>query len=148
MQSRERFQSAAIAVTLSVATLSAGCGGFGGSQQIVKPGLSCVDDSSTCVSRRKAALQELVNRPDRSWIQERPTAHAYASGVRLFALRKKKSELTCAELKHGQQEAKRAPAVLGSAGGKNLSAGQISRGKMLAVEVSRDLSREIKRRCS
>ncbi len=148
MQSRNRARHIPKGLLCILTVLVAGCGGFNGSQQIVRPGLTCVDDSPTCVNRRQAALRELVNRSDRGWIKDRPNAHAYASGVRLFAFKKKKSELTCSELKHGHQEAKRAPTVLGSVGGKDLSPSQISRGKLLAAEVSRDLSREIKRRCS
>ena len=66
--------------------------------------------------------------------------------MRLFALKSKKKELTCDELAHGRNEADRAPGVLRGARG-NLTPAQVSRGIMLASEVSRELAAEMKRRC-
>lgn len=108
-------------------------------------GLSCVDDSSDCIAKRQNTLRSLVADNDRSWIRAHAPAEAYASGVRLFALKSKKKELTCDELAHGKNEADRAPGVLRSA--SNLTPAQVSRGIMLASEVSRELGAEMKRRC-
>jgi hypothetical protein len=108
-------------------------------------GLTCVDDSSACVERRQRTLRYLVDDKDRSWIKAHAPAEAYASGVRLFALKSKKKELTCDELAQGRNEADRAPGVLRSA--NNLTPAQVSRGIMLASEVSRELAAEMKRRC-
>lgn len=110
-------------------------------------GLSCVDDSLDCISRRKATLSYMTNDPARAWVRQPPTAHAYASGVRLFAFKKKKSELTCDELKIGSNEAANAPKILRGPGASSLSPAQVSRGTLLAAEVARDLRRELKRRC-
>jgi hypothetical protein len=108
-------------------------------------GLTCVDDSSDCVAQRQRTLKYLVDDRDRTWVKAHAPAEAYASGVRLFALKSKKKELTCDELASGRNEADRAPAVLRAAG--NLTPAQVSRGIMLASEVSRDLAAEMKRRC-
>jgi hypothetical protein len=110
-------------------------------------GLTCVDDSPDCVDRRQKTLRYLVDDKDRAWIAAHPPPEAYASGVRLFALKNKKKDLTCEELAHGREEADRAPTVLRGPEGSNLTPAQKSRGIMLASEVSRELSAEIKRRC-
>jgi hypothetical protein len=108
-------------------------------------GLTCVDDSSDCVAKRQRTLRYLVDDNDRGWVKAHAPAEAYASGVRLFALKSKKKDLSCDELAHGRGEADRAPAVLRSA--NNLTPAQVSRGIMLASEVSRELGAEMKRRC-
>lgn len=108
-------------------------------------GLTCVDDSSDCIAKRQRTLRYLVDDNDRSWIRAHAPAEAYASGVRLFALKSKKKELSCDELASGKGEADRAPGVLRSA--NNLTPAQVSRGIMLASEVSRELGAEMKRRC-
>ena len=108
-------------------------------------GLTCVDDSSDCVAKRQRTLRYLVDDQDRAWVKAHAPAEAYASGVRLFALKSKKKELTCDELAHGRNEADQAPSVL--RGASNLTPAQVSRGIMLAGEVSRELAAEMKRRC-
>jgi len=110
-------------------------------------GLDCVDDSPECVQKRKTTLGYMMNDTSRAWVRQAPSAHAYASGVRLFAFRKKKSDLTCDELKIGSSEASNAGTILRGPQGNSLSPAQISRGLILAVEVDRDLRRELKRRC-
>jgi hypothetical protein len=113
-----------------------------------RAGLSCVDDSPACVSRRQATLQSMLADSSHKWVRETPTPRAHASGVRLFAFRRKKAELSCAELAHGRREAEAAPKVLRGAlrGEQGLSAAQISRASMLAAEVGRELGAEIRRR--
>jgi hypothetical protein len=110
-------------------------------------GLTCIDDSPDCVDRRQKTLRYLVDDKDRAWIAAHPPPEAYASGVRLFALKNKKKDLTCDELVRGRDEADRAPGVLRGPDGVNLTPAQKSRGIMLASEVSRELGAEIKRRC-
>jgi hypothetical protein len=121
------------------------CGGseYGGPSS----GLTCVDDSPDCVSRRQRTLRYLVEDNDRTWVKAHAPPAAYASGVRLFALKRKKTELTCDELAHGHNEAQKAPGILRGPGGSGLTPAQISRGVILASEVARELSAEIKRRC-
>jgi hypothetical protein len=82
----------------------------------------------------------------RSWVREAPTPKAHASGVRLFAFRSTKAELSCAELVHGREEAEAAPKAL--KGQQGLSPAQISRASLFAAEVGKELGAEIrKRRC-
>lgn len=126
--------------------LLTGCAVSSAPEIAPQAGLSCVDDSFECVSRRKKTLETLVSDPQRTWVKQQPTPEAYASGVRLFAYKKKKKELKCDELEHGRKEADGAAASLKSAGSL-LTPAQVSRGRMFAAEVSRELSSEINRRC-
>ena len=109
-----------------------------------RTGLSCVDDSAECVQRRQATLKAMLSEKDKGWVKEPASAHAHASGVRLFAFRSKKAELTCEELAHGRREADGAPKTLKSTQG--LSPAQISRASMFAAEVSRELTTEMRKR--
>ena len=109
-----------------------------------KAGLSCIDDSARCVGQREATLKAMLADKDRTWVKEAPTAHAHASGVRLFAFRATKAALSCEQLAHGRREAEAAPKALkGHAG---LSPAQVSRATLFAAEVQRELAREMKRR--
>lgn len=110
-------------------------------------GMSCLDDSPHCVSERQTALRHMVTRTDRHWIREPATVQSYASGVRLFAFKTKKKELTCDELQIGKREADGAARTLRGPSGSGLTPAQISRGVILSEEVSRELAREHTRRC-
>ena len=110
-------------------------------------GLSCVDDSKPCVDQRMATLRVMMADRDRRWVHEPATPHAYASGVRLFAFKGRKKELTCTELAIGKREADAGPTVLKSQAANGLTPAQVSRGTMLAGEVSRELSMEMRKRC-
>lgn len=109
-------------------------------------GLACVDDSVECISHRQATLRHMVDDKSRSWIKESPTPEAYASGVRLFAYKTKKKELTCEELSRGKLEADTARTSLASLGSR-LTPAQVARSAMLAGEVGRELQNESNRRC-
>ena len=109
--------------------------------------LSCVDDSSRCLAARQRALKALMADDRRAWLRQRPSASAYASGVRLFAMKKGMGGYTCQELAMAASEARAAPGVLRGPEGRHLTPGQISRGAMLGDEVARDLAREQKKRC-
>jgi hypothetical protein len=130
----------AIVLALPVAA----CSGLG--VEDTKAGFSCVDDSPECVGQRQTALNALLTTQDRSWIKEPATPQAHASGVRLFALRARKAELSCDELAHGRREAEGAPKALKGASGQGLTPAQISRASMFATEVSKELSAEMRRR--
>lgn len=110
------------------------------------PRADCVDDSPPCVEARGAALKQMLADPKRSWVHEPASAHSYAAGVRLFAFRSRKRELTCDELAHGKREADAAPASLSGPYSGGLSPAQKSRGTMLAAEVSKELAVEMRRR--
>jgi hypothetical protein len=131
---------------LLLAGISAACSGPELTADPGPAGLSCVDDSPECVGRRQTALRQLVAAEDRAWVRQPATPAAYASGVRLFAFKAKKRELSCEELAHGRREADGAAGALKGAGA-GLTPAQVSRGTMLAAEVSRELGNELGRRC-
>lgn len=110
-------------------------------------GLACVDDSKECVDRRGNALRTMVADRNHTWVRQPATPAAYVSGVRLFAYKSRKQVLSCEELAHGKREADAAPAVLSGATASGLSPAHVSRSRMLAAEVSRELLTEMKKRC-
>jgi methylphosphotriester-DNA--protein-cysteine methyltransferase len=134
-----------VALALAVAA-EAGCSVSSGTDADARAGLRCVDDSPECISRRQTTLRHLESDQGRTWVKEPATPEAYASGVRLFAYKKKKTELTCDELAHGRREAEAARATLKGAG-STLTPAQIARGTMLASEVAKELQAEMGRRC-
>lgn len=138
---------AAVAAACGLGLLASACGGmFDGPE--TKSGLSCVDDSPECVQQRQSTLNSMLADKDRTWVKEPATPHAHASGVRLFAYRSRKKELSCEELAHGRREADSAAKSLRGPDGKGLSPAQISRATMFAAEVSKELSAEMRtRRC-
>ena len=129
-----------------VAALSACVGGNQPEIAGTRAGLACVDDSFECISKRKATLQAMVGDDARKWITEPATPAAYASGVRLFAFKSKKKDLSCDELARGHKEAEAGPSAL-KASGTGLTPAQVSRGAMLAHDVGRELQTEYNRRC-
>jgi hypothetical protein len=124
----------------SVADLSPDPGG--------RAGLACVDDSKNCIEQRTTALKSIMDDRERKWVKESATPEAYASGVRLFAFKARKKELTCEELVIGRREAEAAAVALRGPASARLTPAQVSRGVMLGAEVSRELTAELKRRCN
>jgi hypothetical protein len=113
-----------------------------------KAGLSCIDDTQECVERRQATLKAMLSDKERTWVKEPAGPLAHASGVRLFAFRSRKTELTCEELAVGRREADGAAKSLKGATNQGLSPAQISRASLFAAEVSKELTAEMrKRRC-
>jgi hypothetical protein len=124
--------------------MASACTGFGPSDP--RAGLSCIDDSPECVEQRQATLKSMLADQDRGWVREPTSAQAHASGVRLFAFRSRKKELSCEELAIGRREADSVPKSL--RGSKELSPAQIARASMFASEVSKELAAEMRsRRC-
>lgn len=111
------------------------------------PGLGCVDDSKHCIDQRQASLRALMTDRERRWVKEPATPSAYASGVRLFAFKTRKKEMTCEELAVGRREADAGPAILRGPGGAGLTPAQVSRGAMLSAEVAKELAGEMQKRC-
>jgi hypothetical protein len=130
-----------------MAALGLGACGTPAGDVIGSGGMSCVDDSQSCVAARGTALAALSNDKSRGWVRQPAPAAAYASGVRLFAFKQHKRVLTCDELAVGKREADAGPGVLRGPAGRGLAHSQIARGVILANEVSSELAREIKRRC-
>lgn len=141
-----RTRNSHLAAMCLAALLSACASGDPPEISTARAGLGCVDDSFECISQRKATLQAMVGDPARKWVKEPPSPAAYASGVRLFAFKNKKKDLSCEELAHGRKEAEAAPASLKSTG-TGLTPAQVSRGAMLAHDVGRELGNEYNRRC-
>lgn len=108
--------------------------------------IECLDDTAECIARRQGVVRQLSGDASRSWMKESPTPEAYASGVRLYAMKNKKRELSCDELQRGKLEADGAPNALRAASSR-LTPAQISRGIMFAGEVGRELNNEMGRRC-
>lgn len=131
---------------IALAGVAACSGGPGKSLGSPTAGLNCLDDSAECIAKRQATLKYFLSAPDRAWIRQRPDAAAYASGVRLFAYKRQMNQLSCSELKTGLSEANGASKTL-KAGRARLTPAQVSRGKLLAREVARQLQREHKKRC-
>lgn len=118
----------------------------GGLVDETRSSLTCLDDSNECVEQRQAALKSMIADKDRSWLKEPADAKAHASGVRLFAFRSQKGEMTCEELSYARKEAESAPKVMKASQG--LSPAQISRASLFAVEVNKELATEMrKKRC-
>lgn len=107
----------------------------------------CVDDSPACIAERQRTLKALLSDRERRWVREPANADSYAGGVRLFAFKTRKRELTCQELAAARREAEAGPTVLRGPGGRHLTPAQVSRGAMLSTEVSRELAGEMRRRC-
>jgi hypothetical protein len=107
----------------------------------------CIDDSPSCVKARQAELHVILSDKNKRWIHTPATADSYAGGVRLFAYKKRKRELSCTELAVAQREAEAGPAVLRGPAGKHLTPAQVSRGAMLSQEVAREMQKEMSRRC-
>ena len=141
------LQNATLAAVCGLGLLLTACGGlFDGGDP--KAGYSCLDDSPECVEQRQMRLKAMLADKDRAWVRDAPTPQAHASGVRLFAFRARKKELSCEELAHGRREADGAAKSLRGPDGQGLSPAQISRASMFAAEVSRELSTEMRaRRC-
>jgi len=141
------LQTIRLAGALCLAALSAAACASTELAQAPQTGTQCVDDSAHCIGSRQAALKAMMDDKGRTWIRQPPDARAYASGVRLFAFRGRKKELTCDELGIGKREADAAHGILRGPGGAGLTPAQVSRGSMLATEVGRELGVEITKRC-
>jgi len=68
-----------------------------------RAGLSCIDDTQDCVDQRQVTLKSMIGDQDRKWVRESATPQAHASGVRLFAFRSRKKEMSCEELAIGRR---------------------------------------------
>ena len=136
-----------LAAVAAAGLVAAACAGSQPPEMGSHAGLSCVDDSPECIGRRQATLRHMTSDHTRSWVRQPASAEAYASGVRMFAFKTKKKELTCDELAHGRREAEAAPAVLRGPAGKGLTTPQVARGIMFALDVGREVGTEIGRRC-
>jgi hypothetical protein len=143
----DAFRRAQLFGVAGVALFLAGCA-FTTTESSMSPTSSygCLDDSKACVDQRQASLKLLLADRSKAWVRHPATAEDYATGVRMFAFKSRKKDLSCQDLAHGRSEADAAAPSLKSAGGR-LSPAMISRGTMFAAEVSRELVAEMRRRC-
>ena len=131
---------------LAIGAMLAGCSSSEVALAPPQSGLGCIDDSPRCVAERGNVLKSLMGDKSKAWVRAPATPAAYASGVRLWAFKQKKRDLNCDELSHARREADAAAPALRSANG-SLTPAQISRGIMLAQDVSKELGNEFGRRC-
>lgn len=136
-----------LAVLASAAIALSACSSSEGPPSPPRIGLGCVDDSAHCISQREKLFDTYMADKSRGWLKEPASPEAYASGVRLFAMTKKRKDLSCEELAHGKREADAGPAILRSNPGGRFTPAQVARGAMLASEVGRDLGKEMAKRC-
>jgi len=101
---------------------------------------TCLDDSPACISKRKTTLNSLLADQNRSWIKRKPDPVVYATGVRLFAWRKVKGDLTCDELRSGISETGSARKTLS---GQITGASRTRIGQIIAL--SDDVKKELRR---
>lgn len=131
---------------IAACTVLSACSSTEVAPPVRQTGLGCVDDSPHCVAERGNALKGLMADKSKAWVRSPASPSAYASGVRLWAFKQKKRELTCDELAHARREADGAAPALRGANGQ-LTPAQISRGIMLAQDVGKELGNEFGRRC-
>jgi hypothetical protein len=144
-----RWRPPALAGLLGVTLLLGGCSGadLAPDSPSRNAGLGCIDDSPRCIAERKQVLDGFMADKTRSFVRQAPTPTAYASGVRLWAFKSRKRELTCEELGIARREADAAAPTLRGPGGAGMTQAQISRGIMLAQDVGKELGNEHGRRC-
>jgi hypothetical protein len=135
-----------VALTLAV-SLSACSGADVATETIARPGLGCIDDSPRCIAERGTVLKTYMADRNKAFLREPASPSAYASGVRLWAIKSRKRELTCDELNNARREADAAAPTLRGPGGQGMTPAQISRGIMLAQDVSKEIGNEHGRRC-
>jgi hypothetical protein len=143
-----RARCGTLLLSAASAVVVAACAGSEPPTPPAPLGLRCVDDSAHCISQREKVFDSYMADKSKAWIKQPAAPEAHASGVRLFALSKRRKDLSCDELAHGKREADSAPAALRGPGGKGLTPAQISRGVMLAGDVGRELAKEISKRCN
>ena len=136
-----------LAIVAGLAALTVACSS---SEPAVEPANSatgCVDDSKACIEKRGAALRTMLADPRRGWVARPEAPAAYATGVKLFAYRGKKGEMTCAELAHGREETRTMPQALkpGSVPGMNDS--RLAQVRDMSGQVNKELSKEFDRAC-
>jgi hypothetical protein len=130
-----------------VLLLCACSGPVGEAPSTANPAAGCVDDSKHCIEKRQAALKSMLADPKRAWVRAPESPAGYATGVKFFAYRQVKGQLTCAELAHGREETRLVVGALkqGSVPGANDS--RIAQVKDMAGQLNKELAREFDRVC-
>lgn len=107
----------------------------------------CVDDSKMCIEKRALALKGMLADPKRTWVTKPETAAAYATGVKLFAYKGKKVEMSCAELAHGREETRTMPQVLKPGSVQGMNDSRLAQVRDLSGQVHKELNKEFDRAC-
>jgi hypothetical protein len=135
-------------LAIALALLLSACSGADvATDNINRPGLGCIDDSPRCLAERQSVLKVYMADRNKAFVREPATPSAYASGVRLWAFKSRKRELTCDELNIARREADAAAPTLRGPGGQGMTPAQVARGIILAQDVSKELGNEHGRRC-
>ena len=144
MQGARRWTLAAV---LPLMTLT-GCTPFTSSPEVAaNPAAGCVDDSKVCIDKRMSSLKTMVSDPKRTWVYQQESPASYATGVKLFAYRATKGQLSCAELAHGRQETQTAAVSLKSGAVPGMNDSRLAQVRDLSTQVNREIGREFERVC-
>jgi hypothetical protein len=111
------------------------------------PAAGCVDDSKHCIDKRMSTLKVMVADQKRSWVYQQESPASYATGVKLFAYRATKTQLTCGELSHGRQETADAAVSLKSGSVPGMNDSRLAQVRDMSAQVSKELGREFERVC-
>jgi hypothetical protein len=123
------------------------CTGGDAMQTASADAAGCVDDSKHCISRRQASLQSMLADPARTWVRSPTTPASAATGVKLFAYRQTKEQLSCSQLDYGRDDTRRMPGMLSSTAVPGANESRIAQVKDMAKQVHRELDNEFKRVC-
>lgn len=111
------------------------------------PAAGCVDDSKHCIDKRMSTLKTMVSDQRRSWVYQQESPASYATGVKLFAYRATKAQLTCAELSHGRKETADAALSLKSGSVPGMNDSRLAQVRDMSSQVSKELGREFDKAC-
>ena len=111
------------------------------------PAAGCVDDSKHCIDKRMSTLKVMVADQKRSWVYQQESPASYATGVKLFAYRATKAQLTCGELSHGRQETADAALSLKSGSVPGMNDSRLAQVRDMSAQVSKELGREFDKVC-
>jgi hypothetical protein len=100
----------------------------------------------TGVNACAGVLKAMIADPTHSWMRRPAPASVLANGVRLFAYRALKPALSCDELAMASAEIESGDAAL-KRGVAGLSADQVTRARLLTLEVGQELTVEAAGRC-
>ena len=136
-----------VAALVAIA-LAAGCTPLSSTLETSNnPAAGCVDDSKHCIDKRMSTLKVMVADQKRTWVYQQESPASYATGVKLFAYRATKAQLTCGELSHGRQETADAALSLKSGSVPGMNDSRLAQVRDMSAQVSKELGREFDKVC-
>ncbi|KAB2851212.1 MAG: hypothetical protein F9K44_02355 [Hyphomicrobiaceae bacterium] len=133
---------------IAAGLLLAACASFNSAPEVSNnPAAGCVDDSKQCIDRRMTTLKAMVSDPKRTWVFQQESPASYATGVKLFAYRATRSQLTCTELSHGRQETAEAAHSLKSGSVPGMNDSRLAQVRDMSSQVSKELGKEFDKAC-